>query len=62
MGRRWSFCGQTCRLAFKRDPTELAKRNADAAQAPEPTPSALPRSLAPSPFKELLGARKDEPN
>jgi len=50
LGKRWFFCGQPCRIAFKRAPERWVAERPEAGVAVA-SASALPRSRDVSPFK-----------
>lgn len=50
LGKRWFFCSQACRIAFKREPERIASERPEAGVAVE-SASALPRTRDVSPFK-----------
>ncbi len=50
LGKRWFFCSQACRIAFKREPERIASARPEAGVAVE-SASALPRTRDASPFK-----------
>lgn len=56
MGRQWWFCGQACRLAFKREPEHWAKARPEAGRAVGTGQvAAPPRTRTPSVFKVRAG-------
>lgn len=56
MGRQWWFCGQACRLAFKREPERWAKARPEAGRAAGAGQVAPPpRTRGPSVFKVRTG-------
>lgn len=55
LGRRWVFCGQACRLVFKRAAARLAEAHPDRGLAPYPDQAvAPPRPERRSPFASLM--------
>lgn len=50
VGKRWYFCSQTCRVAFKREPERWVAERPEAGVVVAPE-GALPRTRVTSPFK-----------